>query len=62
MSSSVKTALRNALKKSASATNTVETTIFAPAIATAICRMFHFLANLQDFPSKKFSFYFVKPK
>lgn len=39
MSSALKTAVRNALRKSAFSGNTTESAFFAPAVATAICRM-----------------------
>ncbi|EJW88996.1 hypothetical protein WUBG_00095 [Wuchereria bancrofti] len=42
MSSAIKTSIQNALKKSASSTNTTDSALFAPAIATAICHIFRF--------------------
>ncbi|VDK68642.1 unnamed protein product [Litomosoides sigmodontis] len=48
MSSSIKTAIRNALKKSASATTATESTIFAPAIATAICHIFRYKNEVDN--------------
>uniref|UniRef100_A0A0R3RG88 General transcription factor IIH subunit 3 n=1 Tax=Elaeophora elaphi TaxID=1147741 RepID=A0A0R3RG88_9BILA len=48
MTLSVKTALRNALKKSASSTSVSESAVFAPAIATAICHIFRYKNEVDN--------------
>uniref|UniRef100_A0A1I7VTL0 General transcription factor IIH subunit 3 n=1 Tax=Loa loa TaxID=7209 RepID=A0A1I7VTL0_LOALO len=48
MNSAVKTAVRNALKKSASSTNTTESAVFAPAVAIAICHIFRYKNEVDN--------------
>uniref|UniRef100_A0A8R1TYW0 General transcription factor IIH subunit 3 n=1 Tax=Onchocerca volvulus TaxID=6282 RepID=A0A8R1TYW0_ONCVO len=48
MNSAVKTAIRNALKKSASSTNTTDSAVFAPAIAVAICHICRYKNEIDN--------------
>ncbi|VDP13205.1 unnamed protein product [Onchocerca flexuosa] len=48
MSSAIKTAIRNALKKSASSTNTTESAVFAPAIAVAVCHIYRYKNEIDN--------------